>query len=337
VAATLWVIAGTALRVAVSPLVGAFESPFITVHPAMLIVTLRYGVMPGLYALALGLLAIYFLFLPPAFAFSVPASDYYDQLISFGTSGFLEWIVASLLRVTVMERRIKQVQLEAESEKRAALAEQLDTVVHELEHRVKNLVQLVTGIVIRAGASAPSVHDYRNALVTRLKALAGAQSLVARPSGEPVDLDQVLETTLAPFRTNGSVRWNGPPVEIPQDLVVPMCLVLHELATNAVKYGALSAPAGGVRVTWSTARDEVLELSWTESGGPKVAAPEKAGFGTSLLEGLIRGCGGESAARFDPEGLAFSMTLPLRRLAQADAQGAGGPPPGSEAQRDGSG
>jgi two-component sensor histidine kinase len=310
--ATIWIVAALLFaRLAVAPVLGDFDSPFVTVSPAVLIVTLRHGAWPGLYALALGLLAVDFLFVPPRFTLRILSAPDARMMVAFAASGVLEWAVAALLRASVTEIRARQAELEAQSAQRAAVASELETVVHELGHRVRNLLQLVAGISIRIAASATSVKDYRDALARRLKALGDVQGLVMRPGGGPLDLRSVLELTLAPFKGDSAIQLDGPPVEVPSELGVPICLVLHELATNAMKYGALSTPEGVVRIAWTVPDGRVLHLSWIEEGGPQVVAPEGKGFGTSLLEGLLCNYGGQGVMRHEPGGLVFTMTLPL--------------------------
>jgi hypothetical protein len=164
-------------------------------------------------------------------------------------------------------------------------------------------------------------------------------SLLAEGGWSGADLRAVAERELAPYApARGSegpapspaVSLDGPPVRLAAAAVQPLAMVLHELATNAAKHGALSAPGGRVEVRWRAGRrgedDGMLRLRWTETGGPPVlAVPARRGFGTRVVEATVRGqLGGAVERRWEPSGLVVEVTVPLARLV-ADA---GDPAPG---------
>ena len=113
------------------------------------------------------------------------------------------------------------------------------------------------------------------------------QSSATHPSGTdsaPCELAQLVDTALAPFRAGDNFMLSGPPCQLPRDACVPLSLALHELCTNAVKYGALSGPKGWVTLDWTLGRDGLLTLAWREENGPRVSGPAREGMGTQLLK-----------------------------------------------------
>jgi two-component sensor histidine kinase len=128
----------------------------------------------------------------------------------------------------------------------------------------------------------------------------------------------IVGTELRPYEAS-RVKAEGPAVFLEPKLALTLALLLHELATNAAKYGALSGPRGSVSINWSV-RDGHLEVEWRESGGPEVAKPTRHGFGTQLISGMLAAFGGKAEARFEPTGLVVRMTMVLREASQPTVQ-----------------
>lgn len=196
------------------------------------------------------------------------------------------------------------------TEKRQAL------LMGELTHRVKNTLTLVMSIANRTLASIKDMAEFRTAFGRRLEALAATHTLLAEGAWAGLTLEDLINAELAPYVALGSPRvtLGGLDVRIASDTAVALGLIFHELVTNAVKYGALSNDAG--RIAIEAAPDgEALELVWREEGGPPVAAPEKAGFGQTLI---TRGLGQSSArptrVEFRPEGLVCRLYLARDQL-----------------------
>jgi PAS domain S-box-containing protein len=196
--------------------------------------------------------------------------------------------------------------------------EQRVLLLNELNHRIKNTLATVQSIVdhtLRVKSVDPAV---RNDLTSRLIALSDAHNILVEQSWAGADLMTIVAGALQPFaRVSTEVfTWDGPPTRLSARQAVAMALVLHELATNAVKYGALKAPTGLVTVTWNQAIDSLggrhLTLLWEERGGPAVAPPERSGFGSRLIS---RSFGNESGGRahveFAPDGVRCVVELPL--------------------------
>jgi two-component sensor histidine kinase/integral membrane sensor domain MASE1 len=198
-------------------------------------------------------------------------------------------------------------------------------LINELNHRVKNTLATVQSIAAQtARGTADPARSYE-AFVERLMALSRAHDVLTRQRWEGATLGEVVEGAIQPFGKPGErFQAAGPPVWLPPQTALALAMALHELATNASKYGALSAAAGKVRIDWSTAREadgERLTLTWRETGGPAVKAPRRKGFGSRLLErGLPADLGGTVSLDYRKQGLVCTMSARL----QAEAAKAGG-------------
>ncbi|MBB5753969.1 sensor histidine kinase [Prosthecomicrobium pneumaticum] len=180
-----------------------------------------------------------------------------------------------------------------EREERRRAERQLELLVAELSHRVKNTLAMVMSIARRTARGSGSVAEYEEALISRLRALAEAHALLFEANWGDTSLRQILERTLDPFRRDGerTIGLSGPRVPLAPKAALALSLILHELVTNAMKYGALSSANGRVDVSWTL--DEsggrpMVDLVWRESGGPEVAPPTRAGFGSTLVDRSIR-------------------------------------------------
>lgn len=206
---------------------------------------------------------------------------------------------------TVADRTQAAVaRVEAEDERRI--------LTHELSHRLKNTLTLVQSIASQTLRNAPDVETARDALSLRLIALGQAHDILLAGRRDAADLGDVVRGSLG-LHADGPERFHldGPSLPIGPGAALSLALILHELATNAVKYGALRAETGRVAVDW-TVEGTVLRLSWRESGGPAVVPPTRKGFGTRLIErGLA---GGEVRTTFDAGGLSCVLTTALSEI-----------------------
>ena len=181
----------------------------------------------------------------------------------------------------------------------------------ELDHRVKNMLARVQAIAQRSDDEAKTKAQFRESLVARLGAMAQTHDLLTQGRWRGVDLRQIWERELAPYRTGGNVSLEGPSVVIAPKAALALSLVAHELATNAAKYGALGHAKGRVEVNWQRYDDGGIGISWRESGGAPVTVPERRGFGSMVIERAFAfETGGEAALRFLPEGVLFEATMP---------------------------
>lgn len=179
-------------------------------------------------------------------------------------------------------------------------------VVEELAHRLRNKVATVQAIVrhVLKGHS-----DLRTEILGRLESLSATDELMIATQGRGADLADIVDAELAPFRSS-QVSVSGPQVSLDPKRALTMALLLHELATNASKYGAFSVAGGKVAIKWAIAEDR-LEMEWRESDGPAVAEPSHHGFGSRLITEIVELLGGKIDARFDPEGLVCRAYIEL--------------------------
>ena len=194
-----------------------------------------------------------------------------------------------------------------------AARDQADLVSRELNHRIKNIFAVVQSMVslARRGESE-EVRGALQGLRERVQALATAHAVTRGELDASVaDLHDLVGATLRPYEGTGAqITADGPPVAIPARSVTPLGLVLHELATNAAKYGALSGPEGRLAVRWSEADGQVT-LAWDETVAGETKAPAQEGFGSVLLKTSARQLGGDAARHWTPEGLRASLSFPL--------------------------
>jgi PAS domain S-box-containing protein len=193
-------------------------------------------------------------------------------------------------------------------QKRAA--EQIATLAREAEHRTKNVLATVQATVNLSHAD--TVEGLKNAIQGRIQALADVHTLFVQSRWVGAEMTMLAAQELAPYLQGDEARAriDGPQLLLEPNAAQTIAMTLHELATNAAKYGALSAATGRVEVTWSLATDGRLVLRWTESGGPRVAPPAHRGFGTRVIERLISGqLKGEMRFDWRAEGLACEIAF----------------------------
>jgi PAS domain S-box-containing protein len=236
---------------------------------------------------------------------------------SFDDSGRLVWLSGVTADITERKRA---------EERQILLAEEVD-------HRARNVVAVVQSIMRLTRAD--SIDDYIGALDGRIGALSNAHRLLAGSRWEGADLNRLVEEEFAPYRASSNERVvsQGPIVLLPPATAQTIALALHELATNAAKYGALSTNTGRVELSWRTEPSK-LELVWAESGGPKISAPSRRGYGSrAIVAGIERQLGGMVDFDWQPSGLRCTLCVPydsnaelLKRLTLKPRQIDGAPP-----------
>jgi len=187
-------------------------------------------------------------------------------------------------------------------------------LINELNHRVKNTLAIVQGIAQQTFKGEAASTGARGAFEGRLAALSQAHNVLTEQNWESACLREIVEGTAAPYRRE-RFEIDGPDLRLPPKTSVSLALALHELSTNAVKYGALSTPTGRIHISWRDG-DGRLKLVWREAGGPPVSPPERRGFGTRMIErGLASELGGDVRIDFAPDGLVCAVDAPLPRMA----------------------
>lgn len=201
---------------------------------------------------------------------------------------------------------------------RKALEKRQTLLMRELDHRMKNMLTMVASISMRTIANSAGLAEFRERFGQRLSALAATQTLLAARAWTSLSLADLIEAELTPYMPAGSKRvvLERLDFQVSRDAAVALGLVFHELVTNAVKYGALSGEAGQVQVSAVRLDDGTTELVWRETGGPAVRAPEKIGFGqTVIARGLGSSAARPTAVEFAASGLICQMTLSRDALA----------------------
>ena len=198
-------------------------------------------------------------------------------------------------------------------EQRATAEERREILVHELAHRVKNTlatVQSIAGMSFRHSQGPEALRQFQD----RLQALVRGHDLLTQKNWQHADMSEVAEAAMAPLKEERGHRFSisGPPVDLPPTTAVPMAMILHELCTNALKYGALSNDQGRVAINWTTAPDErgtAIDLTWCENGGPIVQPPQREGFGSRMISSLTQQMNGSFKTDYLPEGIACEVRL----------------------------
>lgn len=188
-------------------------------------------------------------------------------------------------------------------------------LVDELNHRVKNTLAMVQSIARLTLRQTKSPEDFATSFTGRIQALAGAHNVLTASSWHGADVLSLVRDQLILGDTDeGRFSYRGPSLKLDPQAAVGLSLVLHELGTNANKYGALSAVNGNVDLSWEIMESgKVLKLRWQERGGPTVSEPTRRGFGTFIIEQSLSGVDGEASIRFDPAGLVCDMWVPIRK------------------------
>jgi two-component sensor histidine kinase len=191
-------------------------------------------------------------------------------------------------------------------------AREQNLLARELGHRVKNVLSVVQAITLLTTTRGRSAKDFQEAVVGRIQALAAAESLIFEDSGDVVDLQRIAHDILEPHSAGrpDAIVMDGEPVDLPARKSRMLGLVIHELATNAAKYGALSSRNGKVRLDWRSEPSGKVTLYWMELDGPPVTPPMHKGFGSRLLEEVIKHeLKGDAAISYTPAGLRYQLSF----------------------------
>lgn len=222
-------------------------------------------------------------------------------------------------RTAELERTAEILKVEVAERKRAE--ERLSLLVSELTHRVKNLLAVLQSIAVRTLSDSRDVADARHILVGRLHALARAHELLTEACWKGAELGHIVGAEVAGF--SDRVRAAGPELLLTASAVQTFALIVHELATNAAKYGALLNAEGSISIKWSIidVRGEPhLEFQWKERGGPPVVPATRKGFGLTLIGTMASAMTSEPTIDFAPDGLECRLKVPLDVIAAQSAE-----------------
>jgi two-component sensor histidine kinase len=220
-------------------------------------------------------------------------------LIFWAVCGLVIWVVAHYRTIVTQQRQVAKRLTEEEEYRKL--------IVDELQHRLKNKTSTIHAVLHQVLYGQPQVWE---TIDHRIRALSATDDLITRVDGSGCDIRDLLRSELGPY---GHVRFNlnGEPLFLPAKLAVSLALIFHELATNAGKYGAFSAPNGMLQVSWSLTSDKAdapwLNISWDETEGPTVENVGPAGFGTKLLQSALRSFDGKTEISFLKSGVHCTM------------------------------
>lgn len=218
--------------------------------------------------------------------------------------------VASALVIAVIAALGRAIRdLRSREASLASAKAQLQTVAGELAHRNRNSLFVIMSIVSQSAANASSAAEAARTINSRLEALLRAQDLLVQSETGAIGLKALLHKALQPFGLERFEIDASPEVLMATDVGVGLGLLFHELATNAVKHGALSSPAGRVFIEWDMA-GEMARLTWREAGGPAVREPARQGFGSRLFQVALVPQGGRVERRFEAGGLVCELRIP---------------------------
>jgi len=290
--AVLLVAAAAALRLGLEFFASQLQA-FTTFYPAVLFAALIGGAGPGVIAALLSAAVCWVYFLPP-----------YTSLFPLSVAdeiNLLTFLVASLLVVWATDHYRRLTKRLKDEERFRILA------VDELTHRLKNKVATIQSIVAFRLREQPQVKDE---IARSLAALMATDDLISASQGKGAHIRAILSAELTPYDLS-RISLNGPDRLLPAKLALTMALLLHELATNAAKYGSLSRSSGRLVVEWSLGEANRLSLVWRESDGPPVRPPNHRGFGTRLFERALAQFDGSVSADFAPTGFVCSLSVAI--------------------------
>jgi PAS domain S-box-containing protein len=226
-----------------------------------------------------------------------------------------EFITGSRITAVEIEGRPHWLCVQRDITRAKQAEEHQRLLINELNHRVKNTLATVQSIAGQTLRNAETTEEARSALESRLLALSRVHDVLTRENWDGADLRELVAEAVEPYSNPGEDRLHlsGETIRLPPRMALALAMALQELATNAVKYGALSNGTGEVRIEWSDG-DDRLHLTWSETGGPPVKTPSRRGFGTRLIErSLASDLDGEVTIAFEPTGLICTVDAPLTR------------------------
>ncbi len=233
-----------------------------------------------------------------------------EVALAFGVLGGL---LAMLTARVITRRAVEDRNLLEWVTRQSTIRTQL---TRELNHRVKNTLANVLSIVALTRRRSSDIGEFAESLTARLRALSATHDILSQSDWTEAAVGEIVRSELAPYiqADEGQILMDGPSVSLAPNDALSLGLAIHELATNAAKYGALSVPTGRIAVDWRLAAPDIAEVRWRESGGPRVEPPTRRGFGLDLIEKVVsHELRSEVALDFAPEGVQCVLKVPVRR------------------------
>ena len=313
VGATIGIAAtATALRFLLDPYLPP-GFPYLTFFPAVILTGFIFGMRAALLSVVLCGLAAWYWFIPPSDSFGLT----YQSGVALAFYMVVVGIDLGILQLALLAYR-SQARARATVQQMLALDK---TVSEEVDHRMKNMLATVSGLVSLSRRHAQTPEELATKLQSRFAAMGEAVGLLRQSlSGASGDMAATLKSGLMPLGLVEGERLalSGPPLALKSSAIVALNLIVHELGTNAIKYGALSNEQGQVQVNWGdapgSAPAEQIEIVWTERGGPAPTAPTRQGFGSDLMTRMATSLGGEVSYDFAPEGVIVRLVMAREQM-----------------------
>jgi two-component sensor histidine kinase len=258
-------------------------------YPAVLFATYIGGASVGIFTAVLSTLVGWWAFIPPHFAFALTPG------VTTKLTGFLFACVLIIWGADRYRKLLKRFEAEEELRKLAT---------GELAHRLKNKIATIQSVISARLRDDPKTRD---TILSLLNSLSATDDLITATQEKGANLRDIFATELGPYDIS-RVSMQGPEVLLPPKLAITIALVVHELATNAAKYGALTGPVGKLVIRWELS-DSSMTINWRESDGPVVVRSNHCGFGTRLLARALKQFDGTIENKFEPSGLICTMNF----------------------------
>lgn len=231
-------------------------------------------------------------------------------------------VVTETTAAVVDRQALQEAYVEAQKHlnERQRHEDELRLLNRELAHRMKNTLAMVQSIISQSLRGATSIPEAAATIGARIQTLAKAQDVLTGMSVTAAEISAIAKTAVAPHIDGAErIAINGPQVYLSAQQALGLSLAIHELATNATKYGALSRPEGHVTITWDKQPENVFTFDWREAGGPPVTEPSRRGFGSRLTERVVSDLfQGTAAIQFEPTGVIFSLVGKLQNADDLD-------------------
>lgn len=291
--------------------------PYLTFFPAVVIAGFLLGVRQGIVVAVLSGLASWYFFI-------FPENQSLNSGLFMALLLYVVVVTTDLLLISVMMSAYRAELITRRALER--MSDEREVLTNELDHRLKNVFATINAVITLSQRHATTSNELAQKLKERLNAMARSSLLLrGGDSASPTTLDAVIRQALSPFDSGDSSRFSlcGPSIAAAGQTAVVLSLILHELGTNAAKYGALSTDRGRIDIHWKKIipfgePDEPhLEIVWRETNGPPPTTdPERKGFGSTLISRVIGMLNGEAHVDFPPSGALITMTIPMRAIAQ---------------------
>lgn len=304
--------------------------PYLTFFPAVIVTTLVCGLWPGIVSASLCGLASWFFFIAPANSFdlnpgALTALLFYAFIVS------VDIFIIHGITVTAQHLRAERetmVQLATSLQHtNAELAQsegEQQVLSQEIGHRLKNQLALVQAIVSQSMRAQSDLPTISKVLTDRLSVLADTQDMLIAGNVAQADVGDIVQNVVALHGDDVQGRFviDGPAIKLASKPALSLSMILHELATNATKYGALSSGSGVVRIDWGLQRadaEQTFVLHWREEGGPTVTEPSSRGFGSRLIAAGLPGAGSRVVMAFKPDGMSCELSAGLAGMQSEQA------------------